>query len=118
MSRPRVALVVLCLLVLSSARAFATDFIVTKTADTADGSCNADCSLREAIIAANTNPGADNVLLGNGLTYNLTLGPADAPGALTAGSGDLDITDSVTISGNSTINALGLDRVFDIQGNI
>ncbi|MBK8069653.1 MAG: CSLREA domain-containing protein [Rhodanobacteraceae bacterium] len=28
-------------------------FTVTKTADTNDGSCNADCSLREAIVAAN-----------------------------------------------------------------
>ena len=27
-------------------------FIVTKTADTFDGTCDADCSLREAIIAA------------------------------------------------------------------
>ncbi len=28
-------------------------FTVTKTADTNDGACNADCSLREAIVAAN-----------------------------------------------------------------
>ena len=31
----------------------AATFTVTKTTDTNDGSCNADCSLREAIIAAN-----------------------------------------------------------------
>ena len=31
----------------------AATFTVTKTADTNDGSCNADCSLREAIVAAN-----------------------------------------------------------------
>ena len=30
----------------------ATTRIVTKTADTSDGACNADCSLREAIAAA------------------------------------------------------------------
>jgi len=28
-------------------------FVVTKTADTNDGACNADCSLREAMLAAN-----------------------------------------------------------------
>jgi CSLREA domain-containing protein len=44
-------------------------FVVTKVADTADGLCNADCSLREAIIAANANPGLDNITfnIGSGL---------------------------------------------------
>ncbi|HEY0098935.1 MAG TPA: CSLREA domain-containing protein [Pyrinomonadaceae bacterium] len=37
-------------------------FTVTKTADTNDNLCNADCSLREAINAANANPGADTIL--------------------------------------------------------
>jgi CSLREA domain-containing protein len=102
-----------------AAPAAATDFVVTKTADTADGTCNADCSLREAIIAANNNPGPDRVILGTGLTYTLTLGPADAPTALVPASGDLDITDSLTIVGNSSvINGNNLDRVFDISGPI
>ena len=52
--RPPVAVV--CLLALSELAAFAADFVVTKTADTNDGVCNADCSLREAIIAANAEP--------------------------------------------------------------
>ena len=39
--------------------AYAATFVVTKTADTADGTCDADCSLREAIIAANAAAGAD-----------------------------------------------------------
>jgi hypothetical protein len=53
-----------------------------------------------------------------GLIYPLTLGPADAPGAVAAGSGDLDVTDALTIDGNgSTIDAALLDRVFDIQGS-
>jgi CSLREA domain-containing protein len=112
------AFVALCLLALSSSRAFATDFTVTKTADTADGVCDADCSLREAIIAANANPGADRVILGSGLTYTLTLGPADPPGVIVPGSGDLDVLDALTIEGNgSTINAAGLDRVLNIQGS-
>jgi CSLREA domain-containing protein len=40
---------------------FATTFPVTKTVDTNDGTCDADRSLREAIEAANSNPGADDV---------------------------------------------------------
>ena len=33
----------------------AADYPVTKYTDSADGTCDADCSLREAIIAANNN---------------------------------------------------------------
>ena len=40
----------------------AATFTVSKTADTADGVCNADCSLREAMTAANDNGnGADTI---------------------------------------------------------
>jgi CSLREA domain-containing protein len=43
----------------------AATFTVSKTADTNDGVCNADCSLREAIIAANANgTGADTINFG------------------------------------------------------
>lgn len=35
--------------------------VVTKTADTNDGTCDNDCSLREAISAANLNAGADTI---------------------------------------------------------
>lgn len=38
-----------------------TVFLVTKTADTNDGVCDADCSLREAITAANANIVADRI---------------------------------------------------------
>ena len=99
-----------CVVIASSSNAFAATFTVSKVADTNDGVCNSDCSLREAIIAANTTAGADRIVLGSGLTYTLTIGPADAPGALVAGSGDLDITDALTIDGNgSTVDAAGLD---------
>lgn len=66
-------------------------YVVTKTVDTADGLCSAvDCSLREAVIAANTSPDADEILVPTG-TYPLTLvgsGPA---------AGDLDLLDEVTL---------------------
>jgi CSLREA domain-containing protein len=113
----------ICLFVLSTSAAFADDFTVTKTADTNDGTCDSDCSLREAIVAANAHSGPDRIILGSAQTYTLTLGPADAPGALTAASGDLDVTDELTIDGNgSTVDGSGLapanlDRVFDIQGS-
>lgn len=47
------------LVIPSSVRA--ATYTVTKTADTSDGTCDADCSLREAVAAANANSGADTV---------------------------------------------------------
>ena len=47
------ALVALIVRLLGPLCADAAVFAVTKTADTADDVCNADCSLREAILAAN-----------------------------------------------------------------
>jgi len=60
------------LLVGPSAPVRAATFTVTKTADTADGTCDNDCSLREAIIAANVASGADTVSIPAGF-YVLTL---------------------------------------------
>ena len=57
--RPLQCLLIL-LIVLLPAGPFATTFPVTKTADTDDGICDPDCSLREAIDAANSNPGWDD----------------------------------------------------------
>ena len=89
-------------------------FQVTKTADTEDGSCDDDCSLREAVIAANNTAGPDIISLPAGVFLLEQLG-ADEDSALT---GDLDITDEVTIQGvgkeTTIIDANGLDRVFDI----
>src|SRR5438034_11189567 len=101
----RVALVFVLVLLGAASDAVATDFTVTKTADTNDGVCNADCSLREAIAAANALAGADRVILGTGQTYNLSLGA-------------LAVTDALTIDGHgSTINGQGLGRVLNIQGS-
>lgn len=46
---------------------------VTKTADSNDGACNGDCSLREAIAAANTSGGRSRIDLPAGV-YTLNLG--------------------------------------------
>ena len=70
--RPLRCLLIL-LIVLLPAGPFATTFPVLVTEDTDDGTCDPDCSLREAIDAANTNAGADDVPVPAGL-YLLTLG--------------------------------------------
>ena len=77
-------------------RAHAATFTVTRTADTNDGSCDAgDCSLREAIAAANLNPGPDTATLPAG-AYTLTIaGSAEDANA----TGDLDVTGILTING-------------------
>jgi CSLREA domain-containing protein len=88
-------------------------FTVTKTADTADGACDADCSLREAVLAANATPGADTVAVPGG-TYTLTRLGADEDAGVT---GDLDLRDQLSINApaGATISALDLgDRVFEI----
>ncbi|HEY0781657.1 MAG TPA: CSLREA domain-containing protein [Thermoanaerobaculia bacterium] len=92
----------------------ATILQVTKTADTNDGACDSDCSLREAIVAANAHPGADVILLPAGI-YNLAIAGA---GDSSAATGDLDIVGELTILGagatSTIIDARFLDRVFDI----
>ena len=110
-----------CLMLLTVALVspiYALDFTVTKTEDTNDGNCDADCSLREAIIAANDNAGLDVITLPAG-TFTLTItGTAEDDGA----TGDLDIIDDLTIIGAgadmTVIDGGGLDRVFDIRDPI
>ena len=92
-------------LVFLPANSFATTFPVTKTEDTNDGVCDPDCSLREAVDASNTNPGADDVSVPAG-TYLLTLG-------------QLVVSDEVSVAGvgqaDTIIDGNASGRVFDIQ---
>jgi CSLREA domain-containing protein len=107
----------LALLMLAAPAARAAVFAVTKTADTLDGACDLDCSLREAIVAANATPGADTILLGPG-TYTLTRAGADEEAAAT---GDLDVTDDLAVVGagasSTVIDGGGIDRIFDIAAD-
>ncbi|WP_448544752.1 choice-of-anchor Q domain-containing protein [Roseiflexus sp.] len=86
--------------------------VVTRTADTADGVCDADCSLREAVSAANANPGPDTIIVPAG-TYTLTLAPTPED---ENADGDLDVRAALTITGAgapaTTIVAASGDRVF------
>lgn len=97
----------------------------TITVTTANDELNSDgdCSLREAIRAANLNTpvdacpagsGADSIVLPAG-TYTLAIA---GTGEDAAATGDLDILQDVTIQGagntSTIINNNGVDRAFDI----
>ena len=90
---------------------------VTTFVDDFDGICDAHCSLRDAIYAANSFPEPSTIVLPAG-TYTLTRVGSDDTGAL----GDLDIFADTIISGieaGLTIidaQAIG-DRIFDIQND-
>jgi CSLREA domain-containing protein len=110
------------LLVLLPSAAQAANFTVTRLDDPAPGACAVnDCSLREAVIAANGNNNAaevDLISLGSG-THNLTIGvgASESPG-----NTDLDITQAVRITGAgasaTSINASGISGSFAaIQAN-
>lgn len=76
-------------------------FIVTKGADTNDGVCDSDCSLREALAAAAANPAThDKVLLPAGL-YQLPLGSLALINASVVGAG----ATTTVIEGNAAIGA-------------
>ena len=93
-------------------------FLVTRFDDPTPGTCQvSDCSLREAIIQANSTPALDEIYLPVGV-YNLTIFGYDG----TAAAGDLDITNPVYIWGfgapeTVVINGTGTDRVFEIVGS-
>lgn len=101
----------------------AAGLTVTTTAD--EVAVNGECSLREAVIAANTNAPVDSCAPGSateldiitltGTSYELTIAGANEDAAAT---GDLDILDDTSIEqvdfAHVTFNGGGLDRIFDV----
>ncbi len=93
-------------------------FIVTVLGDGIDLN-DGETSLREAIIAANTNPGSDTIQLAAGIYVLTTTGAGED----VAFFGDLDITGDLTIIGTDSAttsidaSALG-DRVFEIFAGV
>ena len=84
--------------------ASARDYVVTRTDDPAivgtrlcPSTSLGGCSLREAVLAANQNPGQDRIVLGK-LTYTLSLVQPGTDGR----TGALRVTDPVTIEGVSS----------------
>ncbi|MCP4549203.1 MAG: CSLREA domain-containing protein, partial [bacterium] len=112
----RSALIALLLLGSMAVALDAATFTVTKETDD-NGPCAVDdCTLREAIIASNNNPGFDTILIPGG-TYVLSIPGWEDFFSLT---GDLDIWDDIEIIGDTqlpvVIDAAGIDRVLEIVG--
>jgi CSLREA domain-containing protein len=120
------ALIASALLVSAVAAEAAVTFTVNSPSDVpdanpGDGKCetapgNGVCTLRAAIQETNALSGADTIILQPNVTYLLTRAGDDA----TALNGDLDITDSLTITGaaGAIIDGNGgvtNDRVFEIS---
>lgn len=108
----------LACLALSAPPAGAATFDVTRFDDPAPDACApGDCSLREAVIAANADPGS---------TINVPAGRVvlSIPGTAdqNAANGDLDLREDMTIrgagAGATTVDAARLDRVFDMTFDV
>jgi len=87
-------------------------FSVTRLDDPLPNGCQpSDCSLREAVIDANSNPGHDTINLRSGTMILERAGTGEDASA----TGDLDVNDDTTILGSGAeVDAQGIDRVFDI----
>ena len=113
MTRCAVLLTAICLVVGSAS---AATFVVTKSTDDPVDGCDADCSLREAVIAANLTVEHDTILVPAG-TYVLSLVGAGEDAAAT---GDLDLNEDVTIIGNAAggtvIDGNLSDRLVHLNG--
>lgn len=100
-------------LLVCAAPAGAASFDVTTPQDGV-GPCDADCTLREAVIAANATPGLDAITL-HAETYEFSAGGLEEDAAAT---GDLDLTDDVLVTGAgpdlSIVDARAIDRGFDV----
>src|SRR5688572_30372376 len=102
---------IILLLSLLGVTTFGATFIVTNTADTNDGVCDVDCSLREAVGAANASPAADAIQFSSifNSSQSIVLGGSEL--AVTA-SGPLSIVGPsaviTTISGNNAGRVLSV----------
>ena len=111
----------LCVLAAANLGRAAT-FVVNDTADAvdmtpADNLCltaGGKCTLRAAVQQANALTGPDTIMLPAG-TYTLTISGRCED---TAATGDLDITEDLTITGagaaTTIIDGGGIDRIFDV----
>jgi CSLREA domain-containing protein len=100
---------------LAADQAAADTFRVTRTDDPPPGKCNQqDCSLREAVLAANRHRGTDEVKLRSGVEYRLERsGDSDR-------GGDLDVRSGIVVraaaGGAATIVGSGMERVMEFKG--
>ena len=78
-----------------------------------------DCSLREAILRANSHDGADKVVLEGGSVYDIEIAGGGEDGGLT---GDLDSTGPLSViasgPGRATVDGHDLTGGLDIQNDV
>jgi CSLREA domain-containing protein len=113
-----IAGIVLAAFVVAAPPASARTFQVTRTADSAPNGCSTQgCTLREAVIAANSRAGADVVELRPGKTYRIDIGGIGEDAAQT---GDFDLTGPTSVVTPRGTRALvfpdGADRAFEAFG--
>lgn len=101
-----------CSLLIFPVHGSAAVLTVTTTTDVADGTCDAHCSLRDAVVRANADDVADEILVGPG-TFSLSVGGAEA---------DLEVTRPVHIRGTGTrsstiISGLSSTRQFELNSS-
>jgi hypothetical protein len=115
------ALGAMALLLVTASAAQAREYEVTERTDHKPDGCSAtDCTLREAVIAANAHRGADTIVLPSTKRYVLDL---QSTGENKAANGDLDITSGPLAvvhrgRGTATIDAKKKDRIFDIKAPV
>ncbi|WP_395375763.1 choice-of-anchor Q domain-containing protein [Marinicella sp. W31] len=118
-------LITWCVLLLPLSISAETYQVTSVNDEPPDGCQIQDCTLREAIIAANQNPGEDTVLLNDSTYFLYQQGPEEDFGV----SGDLDVLDDLRIVGKFTAtepldvltlletNQLG-ESVFEVHENV
>ena len=108
-----------------STQATGLTLTVTKFTDSADGVCDIDCSLREAVSVANQTPGADTISLAGGV-YQLTIPPELDPYGMPREDennaiGDLALADDLTLLGAgaemTTVASAMRQRAFKVLAN-
>ena len=114
---PLLLAVCLTCLTVSTGATRAALYVPTKTADGNDGACDADCSLRDAVSAANAHAGEDVILLHSG-TDALTLAGNEDAGA----AGDLDLLGDLVVMGDGADDTIvdggAVDRILQVHGGV
>src|SRR5690606_30389058 len=107
--KPRLIFLFAALTLTLATSARAATLLVTKTADTNDGVCDSDCSLREAISSANAIGGGEIIFHSNVFNVPRTI-------VLSGGSLSIFTSGLVTITGTGThlvsISGNNASRVF------
>ena len=92
----------------------AATYTVTKTADTNDGVCDADCSLREAVTAANASADNDEIVFDAAVFFTPQTITLSGTEIVILQNGSLKITgpgfQKLTISGNNLSRIITISR--------